>query len=124
MKKLSVILSVLLFFVVSLSIQAQNNVKEYFIGKWNVTVNGPNGDVKMVVGIEKKDGNIIGSINDTEGKELYKVINTTISEESATVTFIGTQGSDVPMYLKRKDEDHVTGDIMSMFNATGERIKD
>ncbi len=123
MKKLNVILSVLFFFAVSLTIQAQNNAKEYFLGKWIVTVNGPNGEIKMFVGIEKKDNNIIGTINDADGKELYKVTNTTISEESATLNFIGSQGSEVPLYLKRKDEDHVTGDITSMYTATGERIK-
>lgn len=123
MKKSSVILSVILFFAVSYTIEAQDNAKEYFFGKWNVSVNGPNGKVAMVVGFEKNNDAIIGSINDSEGKELYKVTDTTFGHESVTVNFIGSQGT-TPLYLKKRDEDHLTGDIMGMFSASGERIKE
>jgi len=123
MKTLSVILSAILFFAVFFTTEAQNNAKEYFLGKWNVSVNGPNGKVEMVVGFEKNNDTIIGSINDSDGKELYKVTDTTIGDESVTVNFIGSQGT-TPLYLKKRDENHLTGDIMGMFSASGERIKE
>ena len=77
----------------------------------------------MVVGFEKNNDTIIGSINDSDGKELYKVTDTTIGDESVTVNFIGSQGT-TPLYLKKRDENHLTGDIMGMFSASGERIKE
>lgn len=122
MKNVSRVIIVILFFVITLQVQAQDSTKDYFMGKWDVTVNGPNGEMKMVVGFEEKNNEIIGSIKDAEGKELYKVNSTTFGNESTTVNFNGSQGP-VDLYLKKKDENHLTGDIMSMFSASGERIK-
>ena len=71
---------------------------------------------------EKKADKIISTINDSEGKELYKVEKTSIEGNRATITFIGSQGP-VDMVITRKDDDHLAGDIMSgMASVTGERI--
>ena len=77
----------------------------------------------MVIAIDQKDGKAVGTINGTDGKELYKVVSVEIKSNSATVNFIGSQGSEVPFELTKKDDNHVTGSIMSMFDATGERSR-
>jgi hypothetical protein len=125
MKKLSTIIVGMFLFLFSIGLQAQTKTGfEFFKGKWNVVVNAPNGDSKIVVCFEQKDDKVVGKITDAEGKELYKITNTEIKDKQATVTFIGSQGSDVPLELNQKDDNHVTGSIMGMFDANGERIQE
>jgi len=77
----------------------------------------------MVVGFEKNDENVISTIRDSDGKEMYKVESTTVGEKQAIVKFIGSQG-EVSMVLNRKDDNAVTGDIMDgMVPVSGERVK-
>ncbi len=77
----------------------------------------------MVVGFERNDENVISTIKDSDGKELYKVVSTAVGEKQATVKFIGTQG-EVTMVLNRKDDNALTGDIMDgMVPVSGERVK-
>ena len=124
MKKLRFLIAGMFVFLFALATQAQSTTGiEFFKGKWNVTAQGPNGDVKMVIAIDQKDGKAVGTINGTDGKELYKVVSVEIKSNSATVNFIGSQGSEVPFELTKKDDNHVTGSIMSMFDATGERSR-
>lgn len=96
---------------------------EYFKGKWNVTAEGPQGAVKMVIEFDQKDGNAVSTICGIDEKELYKVVSTEVKDNTAIVTFIGSQGSEVPFELTKKDETHLTGSIMNMFDAAGERAK-
>jgi len=113
MKKLRFLIAGMFVFLFALATQAQPATGiEYFKGKWNVTAQGPNGDVKMVIAIDQKDGKAVGTINGTE-----------VKGNSATVNFIGSQGSEVPFELTKKDDNHVTGSIMSVFDASGERVK-
>jgi len=123
MKKLRFLIAGMFVFLLALATQAQPTTGiEYFKGKWSVTAQGPNGDIKMVIAIDQKDGKVVGTINGTDGKELYKVVSVEVKGNSATVNFIGSQGSEVPFELTKKDDNHVTGSIMSNFDATGERV--
>lgn len=125
MKKFRFLIIGMFAFLFALATQAQSATGiEYFKGKWNIVAQGPNGDIKMVIGFGQKDGKAIGSISGTDGKELYKVVSTEIKGNTATVNFIGSQGSEVPFELTKKDDNHLTGSIMSMFDTTGERIKE
>jgi len=124
MKKGLMIFSAL-FFMFSVAASSQTKAGfEYFRGKWNVVASSPYGDViKMVVGFEKNDENVISTIRDSDGKEMYKVESTTVGEKQAIVKFIGSQG-EVSMVLNRKDDNAVTGDIMDgMVPVSGERVK-
>ncbi len=109
------------------SVAASSQTKtgfEYFRGKWNVVASSPYGDVKMVVGFEKNAEQVISTIRDSDGKEMYKVESTTVGEKQAIIKFIGSQG-EVAMELNRKDDNAVTGDIMDgMVSLSGERIKE
>lgn len=97
---------------------------EYFSGKWNVVAAGPYGDVKMVLTIEKKGDVVISSLNNEDGTTLYKVNKTSVNEKYATISFEGSQGP-VEMVISKRDEDHVSGDIMGgVASVSGERIKE
>ena len=111
-------------FIFSIGLNAQTKSGyDFFAGKWSLIVTGaPQGDVKMVVNFEKIDNVVSSSIKDSTGKDLYKVTNTEIDEDQAIITFIGSQSSDVPLTLRKKDETSITGDIMEMFEVEGKRV--
>ena len=124
MKKLSQLFVGAMLLLFSLGAQAQLGPgADYFDGKWNVLVKGlPQGDTKMVVAHEKKDSTMTGAVLDTTGKEVAKLDKVEIDGNTITVYF-HAEGYDVNLVLTKKDEDHVTGSMMGMFDAEGDRVK-
>ena len=96
----------------------------YFIGSWNVLVKGlPNGDTKMFVNLAKGDTTMTGAILDSTKNEVAKFSKVERKGFSVTVYFVA-QGYDVTLYMEKKDEDHVTGNMLNMFDAVGDRVKE
>ena len=124
MKKTMFLLAGLFFLVLSMDVNAQAKTgADYFAGTWSVLLKGlPQGDAKMIFVFEKKDGTITGIVQDSTGKEISKIDKAELSDTTATVYF-NTQGYDVNLAMNKKDEDHITGSLMSMFDAEGERLK-
>ena len=108
----------------SMGANAQSKIgADYFAGKWNVLVKGtPNGDSKMIFVLENKNDSIAGVVQDTTGAEIAKITSVELKDNEINVYFTA-QGYDVNLLLTRKDNDHTTGSLMSMFDAEGERIK-
>jgi hypothetical protein len=125
MKKLSLFFAGLFFLALSFSAKAQTPPPvDYFVGKWNVTVEGtPSGDGKMTVVLESKEGKLAGTIVNKPGAQPTKVTKIDETEKSVTLYF-NTNGYDVNLTMEKKDEDHVTGNVMGMFDAKGERVKE
>ena len=125
MRKLSPIIAVLFSVFITFSSNAQSKTgADYFAGKWNVLVKGtPGGDSKIFVVLEKKDSTITGVIQDSTGMEISKIDNIELKDSSLTV-FFKAQGYDVNLLMNKKDEDHVMGSLMAMFEAEGVRVKD
>jgi hypothetical protein len=123
MKKSGLLIAGFYLFLFSIGLNAQTKSGyDFFAGKWNIIVTGsPQGDVKMVVNFENINNAVSASIKDSTGKDLYKVTNTEIDNDKSVITFIGSQGSDVPLTLMKKDETNITGDIMGMFEVEGKR---
>jgi hypothetical protein len=123
MKKVSLLFSAV-FFLLSMYANAQSKTgADYFAGKWNVLVKGtPDGDHRMVFVLDKKDTTLIGVVQDTTGKEIAKIDKIDIADKTAKVYF-NASGYDVNVEINQNDDDHVTGNLMGMFNAEGERIK-
>lgn len=124
MKKINLFIAGAFFFFLSLGAKAQSKTgAEYFSGKWSVLVKGtPNGDAKMTVSLDKKDSSMTGVILDSTGTEMAKISKVELTEKEATVYFT-TQGYDVYLTMTKKDDDHITGSMMGMFDAEGDRIK-
>ena len=124
MKKVSLLFAGLFFLLLSIHVQAQSKTgADYFMGKWSVLVKGtPNGDAKMFFVLDKKDSTLTGVMQDSTGKELSKIDKVDLAGDKATLYF-NTQGYDVNLEMNKKDDDHVTGSLMGMFDADGERIK-
>jgi hypothetical protein len=116
------LLSFILF--ASSSVQAQSKTgADYFAGKWNVLLKGlPDGDTHMFLVLQKTDTAMTGAVQDSTGKEIAKLTKSELKDTVITVYFTA-QGYDVNLILTKKDDDHTTGSLMSMFNAEGERVK-
>ena len=125
MKKLCTAFTGLFVLLLSFSAQAQTKpAEDYFASKWALLIEGlPQGDPKMIVGLQRKDGKLEGSVMDSTQKEIAKISRVEEKEKSITV-FFTAQGYDVNLELTRKDEDNITGSLMGMFEAKGVRIKE
>jgi hypothetical protein len=112
------------FLLFAAHVNAQSTTgADYFAGKWNVLVKGlPNGDTKMFFVLEKKDTTITGVVQDSTGTQIAKIDKAEVAAASATVYFTA-QGYDVNLLMNKKDDDHITGSLMGMFDADGERVK-
>jgi hypothetical protein len=103
--------------------KAQTSSADYFAGKWNVLVKGlPQGDTKMFIVLEKKDTTMTGVVQDSTGNQVSKIDKVELNGGTATVYF-SAQGYDVNLVMNKKDDDHITGSLMGMFDAEGERVK-
>jgi len=124
MKNLSACIATACLIILSVSTRAQTQtVPDYFAGKWNMLVKGlPNGDTKMIVVLDKKDTTLVGVIQDSVGTEISKFSKVDVRENGVTVYF-SAQGYDVYMSMMKKDEDHIIGTMMDMFDAEGTKIK-
>jgi hypothetical protein len=54
---------------------------------------------------------------------MSKIEKVDLAADKATVYF-NAQGYDVNLEMDKKDNDHVTGSVMGMFDAEGERVKE
>ena len=124
MKKTSSVLAGLVLLLLSVVVNAQSKTGvDYFEGKWSVLLkNLPQGDTKMIIVLQKKDTTISGFVQDSTGKEISKIDKVELADTTATVYF-NAQGYDVNLVMTKKDEDHITGSLMGMFEAEGERLK-
>mgnify|MGYP001025589469 FL=1 len=125
MKKLTNLTAGLLTLFLSFTSHAQSKAgADFFAGKWNVLVTGtPYGDLKRVYILEKKDNSLSGTVIDgATGKELTKCSKVDVKDNEVTLYYTSL-GTDVDVVLTKKDEDHVAGKALGMFDVSGERVK-
>ena len=124
MKKQSLIFFLAAGLFVSFNSNAQSKPgAEYFKGTWSVLLKGtPNGDAKMIFVLENKNDSIAGIVQDSTGIEISKIASVEL-KDNEIILYFNVQGYDVNLLLTKKDEDHITGSLMNMFVAEGERIK-
>ncbi|MEP7107197.1 MAG: hypothetical protein ABI760_04430 [Ferruginibacter sp.] len=125
MKKVRLVLAALFLLGLSINTDAQTQpAADYFAGKWYLLIEGlPQGDPRMIVSLQRKDGKLEGSIMDSTQKETAKISSVEEREKSVTVYFTAN-GYDVNLEMNKKDEDNITASLMGMFDAKGVRIKE
>jgi hypothetical protein len=123
MKKLCLTLG-LFFLLFTLNVTAQSKTGiDYFAGKWSVLVKGtPQGDAKLIVVLDNKVDSLVGVVQDSTGVEISKMTNIGLKDSTLTFNFMA-QGYDVNVLMNKKDDDHVIGSLMNMFDVEGERVK-
>ena len=124
MKKVGFLSAACFLLLLSTKMFAQSKSgADYFKGTWSVLVKGtPNGDARMIFLLENRNDSITGVVQDTAGTEISKISKVELTDTSVTVYFTA-QGYDVNLVMNKKDGDHVTGSLMAMFDAEGERLK-
>lgn len=122
MKKPSLIIVGLLtsLLLLNTNVYAQTTA-DFFVGKWNVLIKGtPNGDARLILVLEMKEDSLTGVVQDEAGNEITKIDKSEVGEGTSTFYF-NAQGYDVTLELTKADEDKVTGNLLGMFEAEGER---
>jgi hypothetical protein len=123
MKKVKLLIALIMGLFITITVKAQAP-KDYFVGKWSVTVLGtPEGDKKMNFVFERKDGKLTGTVRDSTDKEVAKIAK--VNEDAKTITAnFNVQNFDVSLALEPIDDDHIKGSVMGMFDAKGVRVKE
>lgn len=120
MRKLKFVFACLFLIMLALGSFAEN-ATDYFVGKWKVTVMGtPNGDAAMTVNLERVDGKLKGDIS-SEGMPITKIDRIEEKDNSIRI-YYSAQGYDIYINLDKKDDIHLAGTLMDMFDIKGERV--
>jgi hypothetical protein len=125
MKKLCFAFTGLFLLLISFTASAQTKpATDYFASKWDMLFEGlPQGDPRMIISLQRKEGKLEGSVMDSTQKEIAKISKVDEKDSSVTVYFTA-QGYDVTLDMIKKDADNITGNLMGMFEAKGVRIKE
>ena len=119
----TILTAILILFSVFANAQS-STTPNYFEGKWNILLKGlPDGDTKMYLVLQKRDTTWSGVVQDSTGAEISKIDKFEMGEAMATVYF-NARGYDVNLVMNKKDDDHITGTLMGMFDAVGDRVKE
>lgn len=99
---------------------AQEESKDYFVGKWLVKIQDLPVDIEeMMVDVTRVDGKL--KVNLSADGQQIEVQQVNEKETSITFYFNGN-GFDVDMTLVKKSQNEVTGDMLSQFDLTGKRV--
>lgn len=125
MKKVSLILMVLTFGLVFKGFSQAEKSVDFFAGKWEFLIEGtPQGDVKLVAELIRKDGKLEGQLSNPDTPDAEKIQITSIDEESdKIVLYFTTSGYDLNLAMTKIDEDNLKGSMFDMFEAKGVRLK-
>lgn len=97
--------------------KAQGESKDYFIGRWEVSVPGlPVGDVVMMVDVARVDGILKAEIS-SEGQTMK--VDKLVEKENYITLYFNGSGYDVDLTLTKKSKNEVTGDMLGQFDAKG-----
>ena len=124
MKKLNSLAIVSVFLLLAVGVNGQTKTgADFFAGKWKVLITGtPYGDLKRIYVLEKTDNALAGIVQDSTGAEITKCSKVEVKDNEVTL-YYQAMGNEVNITLIRKDDNNVTGSVMGMFDAKGERIK-
>ena len=105
--------------------QEKNGNEEFFLGKWQLMVEGlSTGDSEMLLVLTKDSENQLeGTIGGLDGSGTINLSKITVEEKSLTVYFI-SESYNVPLYLDKEDDGTVSGNMFDMFDVTGKKIVD
>ena len=78
----------------------------------------------MIAEINRVDGKLVGDLTNPAEPQSPKNPMTSIQEEGGKMTiFFSASGYDLSIPFEKVDEDNIKGNLMSMFDVKGKRIK-
>lgn len=125
MKKISILLFVL-FLGISLNGFSQTAPKDFYAGKWEISLTGtPNGDVKLLTNLIRKDGKLVGElVNATDATQPKRpIMKVEENGDKLIIYFTSSSGDEASIDLTKVDNDNLKGNLMGMFEAKATRLK-
>jgi hypothetical protein len=105
------------------SISAYAHNPDYFIGNWDVLIEGtPQGNVNVTLTLERIEGKLIGKFSQG-GSEQGMTISNIKEDENGITLFFFAEGYDLYLSLKAAEEDKISGFLIDQFPVKGDRIK-
>ncbi|KQS27127.1 hypothetical protein [Dyadobacter sp. Leaf189] len=98
---------------------------DFFAGKWEIAINGtPNGDVKFLTDLVRKDGKLTGELMNANDTTAAKRPITKIEESADRIAiyFETAEVGELSIDLAKVDDDNLKGMVYN-FEATGKRVK-
>lgn len=121
MKKAAICLAVICLVFFAATVQAQTSAVNFYAGAWELQVDGAPGSAStMTLNLEYKNKQWSGTV-ERPGKAIVQVQKVTESASGITV-YYDSDGHAVDFFLKKKDEQQVTGELMNMYAVTGKRV--
>lgn len=98
---------------------------DFFAGKWELTFAGtPQGDVKLIADLSRKDGKLTGELADPTDAKAEKIPISSVEETDSKITiYFSAQGYDLNAELEKVDDDNLKGMLMNMFESKAVRVK-
>ncbi|MDQ6481110.1 hypothetical protein [Dyadobacter sp. LHD-138] len=127
MKKASIILAVLFLGIFCKSFAQTVPPTDFFAGKWEINLTGtPNGDVKFLTTLTRKDGKLSGELaNASDATQAKRPISKVDeSADKIIIYFESSQGGEIALELAKIDNDNLKGILMDSFDASAKRLKD
>ena len=120
----------MLFFVLFLGIAVSGFSQttpptDFYAGKWEISIAGtPNGDVKLLTDLVRKDGKLTGELADAVDATKPKMAITKIEEngDKLAISFDSPQAADLTLNLTKVDADTLKGEVYN-FDAVAKRVK-
>ncbi len=101
---------------------SQNLNDEYFAGNWDVFIEGtPQGDHRLTLELTREEESLQGKFL-TEDEPGSLNIDRIVENEDYVRLFFTAEGHYLNLQLRKQGEDHMTGSLAGMFNATADRI--
>ena len=124
MKKIIFILATVFFLMCNLTVKAQDKSSDYFVGTWELLVEGtPEGDGIMVVDLSRNDdGKLTGTLSNKSKETKIIISQVDEKEKDITIFYTSDSGFDINIYIKKVGDNDVSGNIMNMFDLTGKRV--
>ncbi|QJW89456.1 hypothetical protein HNV11_08710 [Spirosoma taeanense] len=125
MKKVSMLLVFVLLSVAFSGFSQTTPPTDFFAGKWEINIVGtPNGDVKLVTDLVRKDGKLTGELVDPVDNTKPKMPITKVVEDGNKVAiyFESSQAGELSIDLTKVDDDNLKGSVYN-FDTTAKRIK-
>ena len=122
MKQMMFLAMVLLMSVASFA-QEKKSTEEFFLGKWQLMVEGlPTGDAEMQLTINKDDnGGLQGTIKLLDGSEGTNPAEVKMRGNTLMINF-SAGDVNIPINLDKEGESSVVGSMFDMFEVSGKKI--
>ena len=98
---------------------------DFYAGKWEISITGtPNGDVKLLTDLVRKDGKLTGELTNAADATSPKMAITKIEEngDKLAISFDSPQAADLTLNLAKVDEDTLKGEVYNL-DAVAKRVK-